>query len=785
MSSPPDTSKEAEANRQRQSNLQRIQQRKQAVRCWPLDKKLEKLAIYSSCKASEDCKCNGWKNPNPPPNPPRPDAPTPSASPQDPCRSCNHTLNDHVKHLQGTSVEPSELDRLLGIVVDVENLFMCVHKEEDTDTKQVYFYLFKLLRKCILQMSKPTVEGPLGNPPFEKPSIAKGVTNFVLFKFGHLPQKDWQTMYDLAKMFLHCLNHWKLETPTARKQTMSSDDISAYKLNFQRWLCCCHIPAICDSLQHYQSTEIFGLPFLKLVFQKMRKTTFEDFETNKSILTPEKKIQIFSHFPKFLSMLEEEIHKNSPIWDVSFDPSSFKHISHLTDISKLINENNIAGGGGIGAPASRKRGASALDDETGSCSGSGHSGSGSVIVGNDRKRTKLEEEERDLDETIAEIVSVIDDQSKMLGPQAILPEHAPRDEAAKQEEKRGLIEFHCVSNSLTEKVPKQTMLWLIALQNVFSHQLPRMPKEYITRLVFDPKHKTLALIKDGRPIGGICFRMFSSQGFSEIVFCAVTSNEQVKGYGTHLMNHLKDYHIRNGVFHFLTFADEFAIGYFKKQGFSKDIKLAKSVYQGYIKDYEGATLMGCELNPKIVYTEFSAVVRKQKEILKKLIERKQAQIRKVHPGLTCFRDGVREIPVESIPGILEAGWVPPDRNNGRSTRSNDDGKHDVEALYNSIKTILTATKNHQSAWPFQTPVDRKMVADYYDHIKYPMDLKTMTERLKANYYCNKRLFIADLKRMFSNCRAYNAPDTEYYNSANSLEKYVNSKLRDHGLLNDK
>lgn len=37
-------------------------------------------------------------------------------------------------------------------------------------------------------------------------------------------------MYDLAKMFLHCLNHWKLETPTARKQTMSAEDISAYKV---------------------------------------------------------------------------------------------------------------------------------------------------------------------------------------------------------------------------------------------------------------------------------------------------------------------------------------------------------------------------------------------------------------------------------------------------------------------------------------------------------------------------------------------------------------------------
>ena len=58
-------------NKQRQSNLQRIQQRKQSVRNWPKEKKLEKLAIYSSCKEEEDCKCNGWKNPNPPPNPPK------------------------------------------------------------------------------------------------------------------------------------------------------------------------------------------------------------------------------------------------------------------------------------------------------------------------------------------------------------------------------------------------------------------------------------------------------------------------------------------------------------------------------------------------------------------------------------------------------------------------------------------------------------------------------------------------------------------------------------------
>jgi histone acetyltransferase len=38
-------------------------------------------------------------------------------------------------------------------------------------------------------MTRPTIEGPLGQPPFERPSIAKAITNFVLYKFGHLAQR--------------------------------------------------------------------------------------------------------------------------------------------------------------------------------------------------------------------------------------------------------------------------------------------------------------------------------------------------------------------------------------------------------------------------------------------------------------------------------------------------------------------------------------------------------------------------------------------------------------------
>ncbi|MBZ3879354.1 Histone acetyltransferase KAT2B [Sciurus carolinensis] len=184
------------------------------------------------------------------------------------------------------------------------------------------------------------------------------------------------------------------------------------------------------------------------------------------------------------------------------------------------------------------------------------------------------------------------------------------------------------------------------------------------------------------PCGGMCFHMFPSQGFREIVFCAVTSNELVKVYGTHLMmNHLKEYHIKHDILNFLTYADEYAIRYFKKQGFSKESKIPKTKYVGYTKDYEGSTLMGCELNPRIPYTEFSAIIKKQKEIIKKLIERKQAQIYKVYPGLSCFKDGVRQIPKERIPGIRETDWKPSGKEKSKEPK-------DPDQLYITLKSIL-------------------------------------------------------------------------------------------------
>uniref|UniRef100_A0AAR2KVW2 histone acetyltransferase n=1 Tax=Pygocentrus nattereri TaxID=42514 RepID=A0AAR2KVW2_PYGNA len=464
---------------------------------------------------------------------------------------------------------------------------------------------------------------------------------------------------------------------------------------------------------------------------------------------------------KFLSMLEEEVYSpNSPIWSEDFMVGSsggqIPRALFTTDVvTKQLYKNGnhttcflCAFEGG-----EKRKSSEPLSHE-------------------DTKKARVI---GDIPmELINEVMSTITDPTAMLGPEtSLLSAHSARDEAARLEERRGVIEFHVIGNSLNQKPNKKILMWLVGLQNVFSHQLPRMPKEYITRLVFDPKHKTLSLIKDGRVIGGICFRMFPSQGFTEIVFCAVTSNEQVKGYGTHLMNHLKEYHIKHEILNFLTYADEYAIGYFKKQGFSKDIKVPKAKYVGYIKDYEGATLMGCELNPSIPYTEFSVIIKQQKEIIKKLIERKQAQIRKVYPGLSCFKEGVRQIPIESIPGIRETGWKPMGK--GKEMK-------DPDQLYSTLKTILQQVKSHQNAWPFMEPVKKNEAPGYYQVIRFPMDLKTMSERLKSRYYTTRKLFMADMQRIFTNCREYNPPESEYYKCANLLEKFFYTKIKEAGLI---
>ena len=64
------------------------------------------------------------------------------------------------------------------------------------------------------------------------------------------------------------------------------------------------------------------------------------------------------------------------------------------------------------------------------------------------------------------------------------------------------------------------------------------------------------------------------------------------------------------------------------------------------------------------------------------------------------------------------------------------------------------------------------------------DLQTVTERLHSGYYSCVRLFRADMKRVFSNCRQFNERGSDYYRCATALEKFFIGRMTDAGLWNE-
>ena len=222
------------------------------------------------------------------------------------------------------------MNYILNRALDVETLFSLICKEEDADSKHIYFFLFKLLRKSILQ--KPDgqnnveesplniVEAHLGKPPFEEPSITKSLINFLFYKYGKSGDLELQHMYEACKLFLYCLNLWKFETPTMFVNKLNNDKVDSetknnptdiqdniinkqkhialYKLNHTRWMCYNYIPSFCNSLEKHETIMIFGLSFLKLIFSIINKELQEKFLIEKDKIPTEKRLLFWNYLPK-------------------------------------------------------------------------------------------------------------------------------------------------------------------------------------------------------------------------------------------------------------------------------------------------------------------------------------------------------------------------------------------------------------------------------------------------------------------------------------------------------
>ena len=237
-----------------------------------------------------------------------------------------------------------------------------------------------------------------------------------------------------------------------------------------------------------------------------------------------------------------------------------------------------------------------------------------------------------------------------------------------------------------------------------------------------------------------------------------------------------------GIEYFITYADNYAIGYFKKQGFTKTITMPKGRYQGLIKDYDGGTPMECYVHPSVDFTAIPDILQAQRDFIMSRIRLKAKSHYVTYgplppdfkPNLEgASRANEAAARAMAIPGVAEAGWTFADLM--ASTGGAKDADRQKNVLKSELLSLLRKTEEQQCAWPFREPVDLNDAQDYMDIIKEPIDLSTIEKRIrKGEWYKSKQMLYRDLMLMVNNCKLYNDESSTYYECAVTLEDFIHN-----------
>ena len=95
--------------------------------------------------------------------------------------------------------------------------------------------------------------------------------------------------------------------------------------------------------------------------------------------------------------------------------------------------------------------------------------------------------------------------------------------------------------------------------------------------------------------------------------------------------------------------------------------------------------------------------------------------------------------------------------------------------------MLESILNHnikplQESWPFQKPVNKKQLKNYYEKIKEPMDLETMSKKVQTHAYHSRSEFFRDMELIWSNSKDFNGEQSEFTQKAKVLVDITKEKM---------
>ncbi|KNC46628.1 uncharacterized protein AMSG_03065 [Thecamonas trahens ATCC 50062] len=661
------------------------------------------------------------------------------------CQNCKHSV-----HLHGglSKLNKASMNEKFLIVIHIKKLVTAIRSMPPGDERNSY--VAKIHKYKARLMSSPADMEEflkmIGTPPFERPVIQQILMNFLEYKYAGAPAEQVARIGKLCKTFMSAIDEQMLPKPARYLEYNPGD--TTFKVNYKRWLIFCQ-GTKCGNLAGYRyaASQIFGRSFLLSVFTLAQERVMQVF------LLP---ADLRPLIPDFFSMLKEEIVKpTSPIFHNNPSRSAKRQAPDTWS--------------GTVAPREPKRAKFGLDavytDQAGRVvappTAAAAAAAGAAAGGGSRSNLSLNGQQ-----TIAPSAILMGSMGSPteLARAAAGGADASSSAAAEAPPRRAKdVRFECITNDGAT----QTIYWLWEVRDVVSRGLPRMPRDYITRLVFNRKHHAVIILDDdNHVIGTVVYRPFLNDGFAEIVFLTVESAQQVRGLGSRLINHLKEVCKAQGIYNFLTYADDFATGFFRKQGFSAILTLPRNRFEGRIKDYDGGTLMECRFSPLVDYLNIPTMVANARKVLEAAI-RMRSNNHVKHDGLPAGGP----VPIADIPGVAGTQWTPADTVSPES----------VAELHEKLAIVMEQLKGHAKAGPFLQPVPREIV-DYYEQVPNPISFAEIEERLKTgSYYVTRELFVTEVMRVFKNCRFYNDVDSPYYKCANALEHYFKTRLLSVGL----
>ncbi|GFR41269.1 hypothetical protein Agub_g1944 [Astrephomene gubernaculifera] len=99
----------------------------------------------------------------------------------------------------------------------------------------------------------------------------------------------------------------------------------------------------------------------------------------------------------------------------------------------------------------------------------------------------------------------------------------------------------------------------------------------------------------------------------------------------------------------------------------------------------------------------------------------------------------------------------------------------IEVVQKHCFAALKSITQHKWAFPFNTPVDTSRFPDYPKVITHPMDFSTIKARQDGGYYRDPKDWWADVMLVFSNAKRYNAPGSDCYLMAQTLQEVSEEK----------